>query len=220
MISIVALATFAIAAASPEWAENPPPRLPESMFITLDQYRYFTDCIAGREWVTARALFDTPLGSRAEQRALDRILGGENRTECSYALQMRMTSMLMRGGIAESRYRHVYASGPVPPPIVETALVPTDAMFEWVGFGRESDPQALYEFATCLAEREAGAVHRVLTTRIGKREEREAYQALSRRFGTCLLPGQRLRANSLTLRPWLAETMYQRARALRPDDAD
>ena len=209
-----------VAASLPPWAAEPPPRLPGSMDRTLDRYRYFTDCIASREWVTARPLFDTAPGSREQARALDRITGGGRGSECSYADRMRMTAMLLRGGIAESRYRLVYGRDPVPPVDPAPAPVPAGASFAWVDFNRESPGRLLHAFARCLAEREAGGVHAVLTTRIGRRGEREAYQALSRRFGACLAPGQRLRANSLTLRPWLAEAAYQRARAGRPDEAD
>ncbi len=189
------------------------------MAVTLERYRYFTDCLAGREWVTARPLFDTRLGSVEERRLLNRILG-PNGSECMIADRMQATSMLLRGGIAESRYRQVYASSAVATVNAEPAPIPPGAAFEWVAFNRESGPNALRAFASCLAEREAGGVHALLMTRIGRREERDAYQALSRRFGACLAPGQRLRANSLTLRPWLAEALYQGARAASPDTAD
>ena len=193
----------AVAAApdEPPWAAEPPPRPPASMMRTLDQYRYFTDCVAGREWVTARALFDTPIGSPEEGEVLDRITGGSRGTQCSYALQMRMTSMLLRGGIAESRYRQLYGDDAHPPAAAEAALASAGAGFAWVGFGRESPPRRLAAFAFCLAEREPAGAHAVLTARIGRREEREAWQALSRRFGACLVPGQRVHANPLTLRP-------------------
>ena len=207
-------------ALAPAWADEPPPRLPSSMYVTLDRYRYFTDCLAGREWVTVRPLFDTPTGSEEEARLLRRITGGSRGTECSYADRMRMTRMLLRGGIAESRYRQVYGGDEVPPADEGAAEVPAGASFAWVGFGRESPARLLRLFAGCLAERETGAVHAVLMTRIGRREEREAYRALSRRFGTCLVPGQRLRANSLTLRPWLGEALYQLSRSRRPDAAN
>jgi len=219
MIWLAAFAGFAIAVPAPDWASSPPPRLPESMAVTLDRYRYFTDCVAGREWVTARPLFDTRMGSVEEQPLLDRIFG-RNGSECAVADRMRATSLLLRGGIAEARYRQIYGASASAPVAAEPAPVPAGASFEWVGFSRESSLQSLRAFASCLAEREAGGVHAVLMTRIGRREERDAYQALSRRFGTCLAPGQRLRANSLTLRPWLAEALYQKARAARPDTAD
>lgn len=219
MFALIFAAAAAAATQMPEWAEAPPPRLPDSMYVTLDRYRYFTDCVAGREWVTARPLFDTRIGSAEEDAVFSRILPRDE-TECSYTDRMRMTSILMRGGFAESRYRHVYGSAPVPPVPAEAAPVPQGATFEWVGFARDSDASDLHAFALCLAERESGGVHALLLTRIGRGEERIAYQALSRRFGTCLRPGQHLRANSLTLRPWLAEALYQQARARQPDVGD
>ena len=99
----------------------------------------------------------------------------------------------------------------------EPAPVPAGADFAWVGFNRESPATDMLAFASCLAERETGGVHQLLMTRIGSREERSTYQAFSRRFGACLSPGQRLRANSLTLRPWLAEAQYQLFRSRQPD---
>jgi hypothetical protein len=217
-MSLVALAfALAFAADVPAWAASPPPALPDSLHRTMERYRYFANCTATRNWDQARGLFDTPIGSRAEQQALDRATGGSRGTECSYADYLRMTSMLMRGGIAESRYRHVYGQGAAPPANAEVAPAPADTTFTWVGFNRDSHPQALHGFAACLAGGETGAVHAVLMTGYGSREERAAFHALSRRFGACLRPGQRLQANPLTLRPWLAEAQYQLFRARRPD---
>lgn len=204
------------AATPPSWAHDPPPKLPRSMWPTLDRYRYFIDCVANSEWPVARLLFDTPIGSREEDRVLARITGGDHGSACTYAIQMRMTSMLMRGGIAEARYRQVYGKE-APPLNAEIAPVPAGASFQWVGFNQESPRPRLYEFARCLVQREPGAVHPVLMTRIGNKDERKTMQALSLRFGPCLHPGERLRANSLTLRPWLAEALYQQVRRLKPD---
>lgn len=211
-------AALALAAQAPEWTDRPPPPLPASMYRTMERYRYFIACVATRDWRTVGPMFDTPIGSAREGGYL-RMAGGERRgTECSYANLMRMTSILMRGGIAEARYRHVYGRGAVPPVNGEVAAVPQGASFEWAGFNQDSP--GLHRFADCLAEREPGAVHQVVMSEYGSPAERAAFQALSRRFGACLLPGQRLRANSLTLRPWLGETLYQRARARQPDAVD
>ena len=217
MIWLAAVAGLVLAAQAPDWAANPPPRLPGTMQPTLDQFRYFTDCVVSAQWVTTRPLFETAMGSDDEHRVLQNILGGDYGNECLYVLRMRMTSTLMRGGLAESRYRLVYGRDPASPINTESAPVPEGASFQWVGFGRHSPPSQLFAFATCLAAREPGAVHALLMTRIGRSDERNAFQALSRRFGACLAPGQRLSANSLTFRPFLAEAMYQQARMRRPD---
>lgn len=202
----------------PAWAVKPPPKLPAEMHLTLERFRYFVDCVATSEWGDSKALFDTPIGSAAESAMLNKITGGVNGSTCTYAWQMRMTSMILRGGIAEARYRYAYARKGAPPAVpAEPAPVAAGASFTWVAFNKESTPQRLYAFANCLAERETGGVHAVLTTRWGSKEERVAYQGLSRRFGTCLAPGQTLRANSLTLRPWLGEALYQYSRRLKPD---
>ena len=124
-----------------------------------------------------------------------------------------MTSMLMRGGIAESRYRLVFRERLPASSAGGTNSVPAGASFRWVGFQKDSNARHLHAFATCLARAEPAGIHNVLVERIGSKGERLALQALSRRFGACLAPGQRLQANSLTLRPWLAEAQYQRFRS-------
>ncbi|HEY5710832.1 MAG TPA: hypothetical protein VIT38_02960 [Allosphingosinicella sp.] len=223
-----ALAGLALAAQEPPaWTAAPPPRTPESMITTMERYRFMVDCEMGQNWTYIHALFDTRIGSPEEQAILrrisgqgGRITGGDRGNDCTIADQMRLTSMLLRGGIAESRYRHIYARGSVPPANTDIAPVADGAMFVWVGFNRDSHPQLLYDLATCLAERETGAVHAVLMTRYASREEREAMQALSRRFGTCIPAGREVRANPLTLRPWLAEAQYQYFRARQPDAAN
>jgi hypothetical protein len=218
---ILALAAgLALAAEDPDWIARPPPAIPVRMIHVMDQYRYFIDCVANRDWVTARPLFDTPLRSRDEGRALARIGGGSHGSGCSYAFEMRMTGILMRGGIAEARYRQIYGRGATLPVDPAVAPVADGAVFAWVGFGHESDAQTLYDLATCLAARETGAVHAVLMTRQASDQERAAFQALSRRFGTCLRPGRPVRANSLTFRPWLGEAQYQLFRARQPDQAN
>jgi hypothetical protein len=218
-MSLIILA-LVLAADVPSWAASPPPPLPDSMQLTMDRYRNFSNCVATRDWQVIRPLFDTGIFSPEETRLL-RIAGGRGRgTECATADYMRMSSMLMRGGIAESRYRHVYARAAVPPVNEEVAPAPAGTTFTWVGFNRDSHPQALFYFTTCLVERETGAVHALLMTAYGSREERTAFQALSRRFGACLRPGQHLQASPLTLRPWLAERQYQYVRARQPDSAN
>ena len=212
----LALAGAPAAAAEPQWAAAPPPKLTPRLHLTLDRFRYFTDCVADDQWDMARPLFDTRIGSAEESQILSRLTGGGYGSKCSYAFRMRMTSMLMRGGIAESRYRQVFgdrvpaaAAGGTPP-------VPAGASFRWVGFQKDSAARHLNAFATCLARGEPAAVHNVLVERIGSKGERLALQALSRRFGACLAPGQKLQANSLTLRPWLAEAQYQQFRSRDP----
>jgi hypothetical protein len=218
MLAIVA--ALALAAQDPAWIATPPPALPGDMYRTMDRYRYFTNCVATRDWHAIGGMFDTPIGSQREQGYL-RIAGGDRRgTDCSYAERMRMTSLLMRGGIAESRYRHVYARAEMPAVDAALAPVPQGATWTWVGFNADSAPQALFDFANCLAERETGAVHAVLMTGYGTPEERRAFQALSRRFGVCMRPGQHLQANSLTFRPWLAEAQYQLFRTRQPDPVE
>jgi hypothetical protein len=131
-----------------------------------------------------------------------------------------MTGILMRGGIAEARYRQVYGRGVAPAVDPQVAPVADGAVFAWVGFGHESDARTLFDLATCLAERETAAVHAVLMTRQASDQERTAFQALSRRFGTCLQPGHPVRANSLAFRPWLGEAQYQLFRSRQPDQGN
>jgi hypothetical protein len=214
-----AVADAAGPAAGAPWAAKPPPKLPDGMYLTLDRFRYLIDCVASSQWDVARGVFDTRIGSRDEEVILRRLEGGNEGSPCSYAMLMKMTAMVMRGGIAEARYRYVYArNAPPPPPVAaDIAPVPEGASFAWVGFNQESADGRVYAFAVCLAEHETGGVDAVLRTRWGSEEERAAYQALSRRFGACLHPGETVKANSLTLRPWLGEALYQYSRRLKPD---
>jgi hypothetical protein len=209
----------AMSAVGAPWAAKPPPKLPDGMFLTLDRFRFLIDCVASSQWDVARPLFDTRIGSREEDVILERLYGGEKGSPCSYAMLMKLTSMMMRGGVAEARYRYVYArNAPPPAPVpADVAPAPDGAAFAWVGFNQESADGRVYAFAICLAEHETGGVDAVLRTRWGSKEERAAYQALSRRFGTCLRPGETLKANSLTLRSWLGEALYQYARRQKPD---
>jgi hypothetical protein len=184
---------------------------------TMQFYRDFITCSATTDWRLAGPIFDTQVESREQYALLHYLMGGTHGNFCTNVIQLNMTGMLMRGGFAEARYRHVYAAGPIPPAATGLAPIPEGAGFAWVDFGRESPPGLLYLFANCLAQRETGAVHALLMTDFGSNPERAAGQALSRRFGTCLPPGTMVRANPLTLRPWLAEAQYQYFRRQRPD---
>src|SRR4249919_589250 len=172
MMLLAAVAGLALAAQEPApWAAEPPPRTPESMITTMERYRFLTDCEMGQNWGFIHALYDTNIGSPEGEAILrritgegGRITGGDRPNECTYA-EMRLTSMLLRGGIAESRYRRVYAQGTVPPANTEIAPAAAGAFFRWVDFNRDSHPQLLYDLANCLAERETAAVHAVLVTR-------------------------------------------------------
>lgn len=217
------LAPVAAAAAAqevPRWAQRPPPALPSAMRSTMNAYRWFITCSARRDWSVAAPLFDTPIGSAQQTRILREVSGGSHGNSCSYAYSMRMSDMLMRGGLAEGRYRLVYGGGAVPPAEAAVAPAGDGASFAWVAFGRESPAQVQYDFANCLAAREPGAIHVLLMTEFDTREESAAWQGLSRRFGSCLPPGAQVRANPVTLRPWLAEAQYQAFRARVPDRPD
>jgi hypothetical protein len=218
MFFALAALSLALVADDPSWTRSPPPPLMERLHPTMVRYRYFVTCVATRDWAIAGPAFDARIGSPDETRIFRHVTGGINGTSCSYADRMRMTSILMRGGIAEARYRHVHArTAAIPPANGAIAAAPEGASFEWVGFNRDSPAPALFGFANCLAANETGAVHAVLMSDFGTNEERAAFQALSRRFGACLRPGQRIRANSLTLRPWLAEAQFQLFRVRAPD---
>src|SRR6185436_10073618 len=131
MSLLAAFAGLALAVQEPApWAASPPPRTPESMITTMERYRFMTDCEMGQDWSFIRALYDTRIGSPEEQAILrrisgegGRITGGDMGNDCTIADRMRLTSMLLRGGIAESRYRYVYASGTIPPANADIAPV-------------------------------------------------------------------------------------------------
>jgi hypothetical protein len=207
-----------VASAQASWAAKPPPKLPDNMIVTLDRFSDMSRCIATRRWDEARPLFDTRIDSPEQEPILRRITGGAKGSPCAVTELMRLTTSMLRGGIAEARYRYVYGNAPPPPPFaVEVAPAPERSSFIWVGFNQESGLGRIHGFATCLAEREPGGVHALLMTRWGSKDERTADQALSRRFGECLRPNETLKANSLTLRPWLAEALYQNVRRVKPD---
>ena len=183
----------------------------------MQAYRDFITCSATTDWRLAAPMFDTDVGSREGDAILQHLAGGSHGNFCTSVYSIHMTGMLMRGGIAEARYRNVYGSGTIPAVAADVAPVAPGASFAWVAFGRESSFSQLYAFANCLAQRETGGVHAVLLTDFGSEAERVAYQALSRRFGSCLESGEAVRANPLTLRPWLGEAQYQFFRSRQPD---
>jgi hypothetical protein len=199
------------------WAAKPPPKLPDNMIVTLDRFSDMSRCIATRRWDEARPLFDTRIDSPEQGPIVRRITGGASGSPCGATDLMRLTTSMLRGGIAEARYRYVYGNAPPPPLAADVIPAPERSSFIWVGFNQESGLGRIHSFAICLAEREPGGVHALLMTRWGSKDERAADQALSRRFGACLRPGEALKANSLTLRPWLAEALYQQVRRLKPD---
>ena len=204
----------------PSWVQSLPPRLPEAMHRTMQAYRDFITSSATTDWRLAAPMFDWPIGSPEQNALLQHMAGGSRGNFCVSVINIHMTGMLMRGGIAEARYRYVYGAGAAPAAAIDVAPVATGASFAWVDFGRESHPSLLYAFALCLAQRETGGVHAVLMTDFGSAAERDAYQALSRRFGSCLEAGEVVHANPLTLRPWLAEAQYQLFRSRQPDRAN
>ena len=218
LVPAVAVAAAQPLISAPHWSDRPPPAPPRSMRLSLVRYNDFSACVVALYWPTIERIFDMPYGAAESRVILNRVLGKRNQrgTECLTAMMMRMTLSMERGGYAGARYRLAYGNAPVPPASNAIAPVPESSAFEWTNFGRESPERELGAFASCLARRERGAVHPVLMTRVGTANERQAMQELSRRFGTCLRPGQRLRAHPVTLRPWLAEAQLQLARGREP----
>lgn len=213
-MSLLLFISAVLGAQAGAYYDRPPSGYSDRMSRSLREYRDLVNCFASSEWAYAEPIFRTIPGSREEQAITNRILGTRNRagTVCAVADYMRVTGSMLRGGIAGARYRLDFADAPVPAADTSVAPPPQGANFQWVGFNEESSRRDQLAFANCLAERETGAVHALLMTSIDTHEERAAWQALSRRFGSCLASGQTLRANPLTFRPWLAEARFQRAR--------
>lgn len=208
-----------IASAEPEtrWFATMPPKISDDLEISLTRYRFFVDCIAKSEWDVAGKLFDEPINSAEEHRIMRRLRGGDDGSQCSFVLRLRMTPFMLRGGIGEARYRIKTRDSNVTS--VNTALVPvpSGASFEWVDYGKSSAASRLSVFSRCLAAREEPSVAAVFRTRMGSNSERGAMQALSRRFGPCLVRGEALKAYSVTFRAWLGEAQYQNYRKTVPD---
>jgi hypothetical protein len=203
-------------ATGPDWSSRAPPRLSGGVVESMVHFRDFTNCLVTLDWPIARGLFETRIGSPEERSLIGRLGGGRDGSRCLIIDRMRVMSTLLRGGIAQARYRRIYASS-APPPLREPAPVPEGAQFSWVPYVGESPAPALYAFANCVARRDPGGVNLLLGTQIGANDERDAMQALSRGFGACLAVGQDLRAYRLTLRFWLAEAQYQSSRSRQPD---
>ncbi len=66
-----------------------------------------------------------------------------------------------------------------------------------------------YVFARCVVMADAADVRALLATARGSAAETAALAALSARFGSCVARGATLATDRWTLRPFLAEALYQ-----------
>jgi hypothetical protein len=152
----------------------------------------FGECFAKIERQKALTLLATAPGTADEAKAFDRLVFGEDQTNCLFGgTQMSMSLLLARGAIAEGMLR----TGGVP----ENFRLSAPAA---------SETKNLHEVARCYASGHRSEVKRLLQTPLGTPEEVKAVAGLWEGFRTCM-PGFNVRLNAPWIRFLLAEAVLR-----------
>lgn len=130
------------------------------------------------------------------------------------ATYVRFNGVMGRGVAAERLLATDFATaGPVSLPVGEGEFGPLSQPMKL-----EPEIASGYAFAKCVAMADPAGVGRVLRTIRGSPAEQAAMKALNPRFPACVVAGATFSIDRWTLRPFLAEALYQihRARAGAP----
>jgi hypothetical protein len=163
------------------------------------------DCFGHTKGSQSQALLATQPSSIEEAKAVQAMLG--RYTAClRHADQMRATTNLVRGAIAEGLYKRQVrvpaAAIEVPrPPAVDQETSATLVPF-----------RVLADFSRCFAARNPDRVHRlVLETRLGTTESNAAVAALDPLASECLPPNLKIQFEPNDIRLSLVEALFKRS---------
>ncbi|HEX6376051.1 MAG TPA: hypothetical protein VFZ91_10065 [Allosphingosinicella sp.] len=147
--------------------------------------------------------------------------GSDRERTIGWYLYRRLGDCLVRATYV--RFNGVMARGVAAERLLATDFATADALQEPVGadeFGPLSEAMKLepqiasgYAFARCVAMADPAGVGRVLSTARGSTAEQAAMQVLKLRFPPCVVAGATFSIDRWTLRPFLAEALYQVYRA-------
>lgn len=141
-----------------------------------------------------------------------RLINGpiRNRLDQCAGSWIELSSLLLRGMIAEALYEADFPAAPNPaePVAVEPLAWPR---------GHDTAPQLapVYELGRCLVAANPGRVHHLLASEPFSAEERQQLRALTPLLAPCLNSGSSVETNRETLRAVLAESLYRWAAAQR-----
>jgi len=175
----------------------------------------FAKCIAKTKTVQAQALLAT-LPESAEQFRLVREIVGQESSCLRDAREMRLKPSLFRGAIAEALYNlnAIVGSPPLSPSVPRNTFESLTARLAAADVdGLDVEDRALLVgrwLAYCSVHEDPGAVDGLMATAPGSVKEGEGLRGFAELFSRCLIQGQTLQVDQLTMRALLAEALYAR----------
>jgi len=176
----------------------------------------FARCFVEDNPGIAAEIVDPPLSAGAETRRIrlrraqlpiDRCLsislGRNHMFGMLISADIGVALPVLLGAFAEHLYaRRFDALPPLAPADVPPVSNPEDAPAHFT-----------YLFASCLIDRDAASVDRLVRSHVGSDEESAVFAALAGHYGGCLDQGSAMELNRITLRAALADQIYRRALA-------
>lgn len=163
-------------------------------------------CIVQRARGAAENLLQTIPDTRSEYRLIYGPIASRL-DQCSY-MGVHVSSVLLRGAIAEALYRADFTGRMPPSRGMEVAPI------RWPeGHANAQSLAPVYELGRCMVAEDAPGVLALLATTPYSAEERRTFEALGPRLRSCLDAGSTFATNRETIRAVLAESLYRWARA-------
>lgn len=161
----------------------------------------FARCIGHQRRKEARAVLDLPLGSTEQNRAIARMVGGQEECLGDGAAELHFPAPALIGGLAEQLILDLY---PGADPSSLAGL--SDADQQKRGFA----PRNLSEdFALCVVRRDPASVRAFIDTQPASPGEDQVVRKLVPQFGPCAVAGQTLKLDKLSIRLMLAFGLYR-----------
>ena len=208
-LRFVPLALLAVALAGPPANAAPRRAVIKDTELAIAATDGAVQCMMKRNPGQVRAYLGTTPGSDAEDRIAAYLFRrmGECLTRATF---VRMNEAMARGIAAERLLAIDFGS----PAAAGPAAVGPDS-FGPLSRPLDVDPEigAGYSLARCAVVNDSAAVAAVIAAPRGSAAETAAFRSLGPALRNCVVAGATLKTNRWTLRPFLAEALYQLYRA-------
>lgn len=190
-------------------AQEDVPKFPRPLAKAVEEAHVWIGCLARQKPDLARQFLAAPAGSRAEWDLFE-ALNPDSQSYCARVLSIRIEMPFFRGALAEAAYEN---GNPAVPAATAAALSANPrGRLQWANATPRDQGRAGELIARCYAPQHPAAVHRLLETRPGSREERDGLRAIAPALASCLPDDQAALLNPILVRSSLAYALYQHTR--------
>jgi hypothetical protein len=161
----------------------------------------FARCIADTRPQFADQILEMPFTSGEQEKLISAHLGGWDKCLSTYQFDLKLNTLSILGGMAESRIAYKYR-GADP---AAFAKVTDDQLYASPAAPRNTSE----DFAMCLARKNPSAVRALIESRPETDKETASIKLLTPHLSECLIQGMTIQFNRSTIRAYAAYGLYR-----------